>query len=124
MQADLARIPETAMRLRQRAGARYLQGICLRSLCDATSWHPLRVAMLTWRLVVALALEWEMDYNIKKLKTNKLDHLFHLPKADIAAVSIATQRFSNFATIDFSTTDHVGENAIRRAIGKRPVHLS
>lgn len=93
-QADLARIPETAMRLRQRAGARYLQ---------------------------ALALEWEMDYNIKKLKTNKLDHLFHLPKADIAAVSIATQRFSNFATIDFSTTDHVGENAIRRAIGKRPV---
>jgi hypothetical protein len=93
-QAKFTRVPETAKRLRVRAGTRYLQSLCF---------------------------EWELNYAIKKQKTHKLDHLLQLPKGDIAAISIATRAFTEFETIDLSGAPEISAAGIRRALGKRSV---
>ncbi|EKX32676.1 hypothetical protein GUITHDRAFT_121154 [Guillardia theta CCMP2712] len=93
-QAKLSRIEETAARLRARAGARYLQG---------------------------MLYQWERDYATANKVVHKLDHLFQLSRSDFAAVSVASNKFSDFKNLNFSSSPDVGANAIRRSIGKVPV---
>lgn len=97
LQGKLSRIPETALRLRVRAGTRYLQ---------------------------ATLAEWERDQAVKNQVTHTLDHLFQLSAGDFCACSIATSQFTNFEDIDFSGTPEVGPSALRRCIGKKPNLIS
>lgn len=97
-QSKLSRVHETAVRLRARAGARYLQALCF---------------------------QWELDNSVKGVKLHRLDHLFALPRGDLAAVSMASARFTDFKTVNFSTTKEVGASALRRgAANKKPVLVS
>jgi hypothetical protein len=94
-QSFRSRVQDTAVRLRARAGARYLQALCF---------------------------QWELDNQVKSQKLHRLDHLFALPRGDLAAVSIASNRFTNFKHVDFSATREIGASALRRgAANKRPV---
>jgi F-box/leucine-rich repeat protein 2/20 len=97
LQAKLSRVFETALRLRMRAGSRYLQ---------------------------AVLAEWERDQAIKNKITHSLDHLFQLSPSDFCAISVATKHFTDFEEIDFSTTPEVGPSALRRCMGKRPNLIS
>ena len=96
-QARMARIPETARRLRVRAGSRFLQSVLA---------------------------EWERDQAVKNQVTHTLDHLFQLSHADFCAVRMASSQFTNFEEIDFSGTPEVGAPALRRCIGKKPYLIS
>jgi hypothetical protein len=49
----------------------------------------------------------------------QLDHLLQLPRGDIAAISMATNSFTQFRNIDFSTTPEIGAGGIRRSLGKK-----
>ena len=93
LQAKLARIPETARRLRVRAGSRYLQSVLA---------------------------EWERDEAVKGQILHPLDHLFQLSFGDFCCVSIASSQFRNFEELDFTGTPEVGPSALRRSIGKKP----